>query len=142
VTTGGEPSSERSTGAGGGGDSLYRRLGGAWAVDVAVELFYRKVLWDSRIAHFFDGVDMDQQIAKQVGFLTMAFGGPHNYTGRDLARAHAPLVQRGMTDEHFDVVLELLADTLRLMDIAEDDAAEVLKIAEGLRENVMGRQRW
>lgn len=123
-------------------DSLYRRLGGAWAVDVAVELFYRKVLWDERVAHFFDDVDMDRQIAKQVGFLTMAFGGPTNYSGQDLAEAHQHLLARGMTDKHVDIVLELLADTLRLMGAAEDDIAEVAKVAEGVRDDIMGRRHW
>lgn len=123
-----------------GEDTLYRRLGGAWAVDVAVELFYRKVLWDKRVARFFDDVDMDRQIAKQVGFLSMVFGGPTNYSGRDLARAHHHLLAQGMTDEHFDVVVELLVDTLRLMGNAEDDIAEVAKSAESVRADVMGRR--
>jgi len=38
--------------------SLYERLGGAAAVDAAVDLFYTKVLADDRIKHFFEGVDM------------------------------------------------------------------------------------
>lgn len=123
-------------------DTLYRRLGGAWAVDVAVELFYRKVLWDERVAHFFDDVDLDRQIAKQVGFLSMVFGGPTNYSGRELAQAHHHLLARGMTDEHFDVVVELLVDTLRLIGANEDDIAEVTKITESVREDVMGRRFW
>lgn len=124
------------------GDTLYRRLGGAWAVDVAVELFYRKVLWDERIAHFFTDVDMDRQIAKQVGFLTMVFGGPSNYSGQDLAEAHRHLLDRGMTDAHVDVVVELLTDTLRLMGASEDDVAEVTKATEAVRDDVMGRREW
>ena len=45
--------------------TLYERLGGEPAVSQAVEIFYRKVLSDDRISHFFDDVDMDRQIAKQ-----------------------------------------------------------------------------
>ncbi|MGI9213604.1 MAG: group 1 truncated hemoglobin, partial [Methylococcaceae bacterium] len=37
--------------------SLYERLGGAAAVDAAVNIFYRKVIADHRINHFFAGVD-------------------------------------------------------------------------------------
>lgn len=58
--------------------SLYEQLGGQPAVDAAVDIFYRKVLSDDRISHFFEGVDMDRQIGKQKAFLTMAFGGPHS----------------------------------------------------------------
>lgn len=123
-------------------NTLYRRLGGAWAVDVAVELFYRKVLWDERVSHFFNDVDMDQQITKLVGFLTMVFGGPSNYSGQDLAEVHRHLVARGMTDRHVDIVVDLLADTLRLMGASEDDIAEVTRLTEGTREDVMGRRGW
>jgi hypothetical protein len=35
---------------------LYDRIGGQAAVDTAVESFYRKLLSDDRISHFFDGV--------------------------------------------------------------------------------------
>jgi len=68
--------------------SLYERVGGAGAVDAAVDLFYRKVLADGRIARFFDNVNMEDQIAKQKSFLTMAFGGPNNYTGQDMRNGH------------------------------------------------------
>lgn len=123
-------------------NTLYRRLGGAWAVDVAVELFYRKVVWDKRIAHFFNDVDMDEQIAKLVSFLTMVFGGPSNYSGRDLAEVHRHLVARGMTDQHVDVVVDLLADTLRLIGASEEDVAEVTRLTEATRDDVMGRRGW
>ena len=48
--------------------SLYEQLGGAPAVDAAVDVFYRKVLSDDRVSRFFDDVDMDRQIAKQKSF--------------------------------------------------------------------------
>ena len=72
--------------------TLYEQLGGEAAVNAAVEIFYRKVLLDDRISAFFDDVDMDRQIAKQKAFLSMAFGGPAAYTGKDMRSAHARLV--------------------------------------------------
>ncbi|MCJ8345559.1 group 1 truncated hemoglobin, partial [bacterium] len=93
--------------------NLFEEIGGAGAVDAAVELFYRKVLTDDRISHFFDDVDMDGQIAKQKGFLTMAFGGPNNYSGKDLRDGHAHLVEKGLNSSHVDVVIELLAGSLK-----------------------------
>ena len=39
--------------------SLYERLGGEAAVNVAVERFYRRMLSDERVADYFDSVDMD-----------------------------------------------------------------------------------
>src|SRR6185295_1631367 len=93
--------------------SLYEQLGGQPAVDAAVDLFYRKVLTDDRISKFFDGVDMDQQIAKQKAFLTMVFGGPANYTGKDMRAGHSHLVGMGMNDSHVDAVIENLGATLQ-----------------------------
>ena len=74
---------------------LYEEIGGAAAVDAAVDIFYRKVLKDQRISRFFTGVDMAKQAAKQKAFLTMAFGGPNNYTGLDMRKGHAHLVKAG-----------------------------------------------
>ena len=50
--------------------SLYERLGGAPAFQAATDEFYRRMLGDARVADFFDGVDMEGQIAKQRAFLT------------------------------------------------------------------------
>lgn len=119
--------------------SLYERLGGEAAVNVAVDIFYRKVLADERIAHFFDGVDMDRQAAKQKAFLTMAFGGPNNYSGEDMRRGHAHLVQRGLNDSHFDAVMENLAATLQELSVPAELIAECAKIAESTRNDVLGR---
>lgn len=119
--------------------SLYEQLGGQSAVDAAVDLFYRKVLSDDRISDFFDGVDMDRQIAKQKAFLTMAFGGPHNYSGLDMRKAHAPLVARGLNDSHFDAVAENLGATLQELGVGQELIDQVLAIAGSTRNEVLGR---
>lgn len=118
---------------------LYEQIGGAAAVDAAVDLFYRKVLVDDRISHFFDDVDMDRQIVKQKAFLTMAFGGPVNYTGQDMRRGHAHLVQRGLNDSHFDAVVELLSETLHELGVAPELIAQVGQVAESTRADVLNR---
>ena len=119
--------------------TLFEQLGGTVAVDAAVDRFYRKVLADDRIAHFFDGVDMARQAAKQKAFLTVAFGGPNNYTGLDMRKGHAHLVARGLNDSHFDAVAENLAATLKDMGVAQDLIDQVLAIAESTRNDVLGR---
>jgi len=118
---------------------LYEEIGGAPAVNAAVDIFYRKVLRDDRIKGFFTGVDMARQAAKQKSFLTMAFGGPNAYTGLDMRKGHAHLVQRGLTDVHFDAVVENLAATLRELKVADNLIAQVAAIAESTRKDVLGR---
>lgn len=119
--------------------SLYEQLGGEAAVNAAVDLFYRKVLTDDRISHFFDDVDMDRQIAKQKAFLTMVFGGPVAYTGKDMRAGHAHLVQRGLNDSHVDAVIELLGETLSELGVPQEAIAKVAGIAESVRGDVLNR---
>lgn len=120
-------------------DTIYSLLGGEAAVDAAVNIFYRKVLADTSLQPFFVGTDMDQQIAKQKAFLTMAFGGPNEYTGRDLTSAHARLVANGMNDSHVDAVLGHLNKTLQELKVPGYLIVQVMNLAESTRDAVMGR---
>ena len=119
--------------------SLYERIGGEPAVNAAVDIFYRKVLNDDRINRFFDNVDMEKQAAKQKAFLTMAFGGPHNYTGEDMRKGHAHLVKMGLDDSHFDAVVENLGATLEELNVPQELIDEVVAICETTRNDVLGR---
>ena len=119
--------------------TVYDRIGGAPAMDAAVDIFYRKVLTDDRISEFFDDVDMERQAAKQKAFLTMAFGGPNNYTGLDMRQGHAHLVARGLNDSHFDAVIENMAATLKELGVGDADIAEIAAIAETTRTDVLGK---
>ncbi len=120
--------------------TLFERLGGEPAVNTAVDIFYRKVMADARINYFFFGVNITEQAAKQKAFLSMAFGGPHQYTGRDMRRSHVKLVGMGMNDRHFDIVLDHLRGTLSELQAPEDLIQEVIDICESTREDVMNRR--
>lgn len=120
-------------------ESLYDRIGGEAAVDAAVDLFYRKVLADDRINTWFEDIDMDRQRAKQKAFLTFAFGGPANYSGKDMREGHAHLVVRGLNDNHFDAVMENLGATLKELGVADELISEAAAIAESTRNDVLGR---
>jgi len=122
-----------------GGDTLFDRIGGDAAVNAAVDIFYRKVLADDRVNQFFENVDMDKQATKQKAFLTMAFGGPHNYTGEDMRKGHAHLVEKGLNDSHFDVIMEHLGGTLTELNVPADLIGEAAAIAESTRNDVLGR---
>jgi hemoglobin len=119
--------------------TLYDELGGAPAVAATVEVFYRKMLMDDRVAHSFEDVEMERQVAKQQGFLTMVFGGPNHYTGKSMREGHRRLVARGLDDSDVDVVLEHLGDTLRELGVAEEKIAEVARLANSVRDDVLDR---
>jgi truncated hemoglobin YjbI len=116
--------------------SLYERIGGEAAVDAAVDNFYEKVIADERINLFFENIDMAAQANKQKNFLTMVFGGPNNYSNKDMRTGHAHL---GLTDEHFDAVVENLAATLTELGVSQGDIQEVAGIAESVRDDVLNR---
>lgn len=119
--------------------TLYEKLGGEAAVNAAVDIFYRRVLEDYRINRFFDNSDMEKQAAKQKAFLTMAFGGPNNYTGTDMRTAHARLVKMGLNASHFDVVMEHLTGTLAELNVPQELIDQVATIAESTRNDVLGK---
>jgi hemoglobin len=120
-------------------ETLFDKIGGAPAVDAAVDVFYRKALMDYRINRFFENTDMDTQMAKQKAFLTMAFGGPNNYTGTDMRNAHARFIKMGLDDSHFDAVMEHLGATLEELNVPQELIAEVAAIAESTRNDVLNR---
>lgn len=110
--------------------TLFKKLGGAAAVDAAVEKFYNRVLKDERINYFFADTDMVKQRAHQKAFFTYAFGGTDQYDGHRMREAHKVLVdQQGLKEEHFDAVAENLMNTLKEMGISEDLLAEVVAVA-------------
>lgn len=120
-------------------ESLFDKIGGDAAVNAAVDIFYRKVLADDRINMFFEGIDMEKQAEKQKAFLTVAFGGPNKYSGKDMRDGHAHLVERGLNDSHFDAVMEHLGATLKELNVPDELIAEAAAIAESTRSDVLGR---
>ena len=119
--------------------TLFERLGGQDAVDAAVDIFYRKVLADDRVNYFFDGVDMEKQIQKQKGFLTMVFGGPNNYTGKHMREGHRHLIKKGLNDSHVDIIIEHLGGTLKELGAKDEDIEKVAQIANSVRDDVLDR---
>lgn len=119
--------------------SLYEQIGGEKAVTAAVEIFYRRVMADPLLQPFFAGRDMRRLAAMQRGFLTLAFGGPNLYTGRNMRTAHAPLVQAGLSDAHFDAVLNHLDATLEEMGVLPPLRKWARALTEPLRKDVLNR---
>ncbi len=120
--------------------SLYDTLGGRPAIDAAVEIFYRKMLSDDRVSRFFEGVDMEKQMAKQAGFLTMVTGGPNSYTGKDMREGHKHLVAQGLNDSHVDIVVEHLGATLKQLGVSDEQIQQVADLANSVRDDVLNRE--
>jgi hemoglobin len=122
------------------GQSLYERIGGEAAVMAAVDLFYAKVLANEVTRPFFEALDMQVQIRKQIAFMSWALGGPESYKGRDLTTAHAQLVKtKGLSDVHFDAVAASLEETLLELGVERALVDEALGVVGQTRNSVLGR---
>jgi hemoglobin len=120
---------------------LYERIGGEAALFAAATLLYEKLLADARVSAFFVGLDLDAQIQKQTAFLAWAFGAPMRYTFRPLGEAHKKLVrERGLSGEHFDVVVGHLGDALRELGVEPTVIAEVMEVVASTRRAVLGER--
>ena len=119
--------------------SLYERIGGEAAVNAAVDDFYGKVMDDYRINRFFNNTDMAKQVEHLKAFMTVAFGGPNNYTGRSLREGHARLVKMGLNDSHFDAVMEHLGATMQELNVPAELIGEAAALVESVRGEVLGK---
>lgn len=118
---------------------LYDRVGGDAAMEIAVELFHRKVQADDLVSRFFKDIDMDRQRIEQKKFLTMAFGGSDQFNSQDLLLARSYLVEKmGLTHEHFDHFLKLFSETLQELSVSEKEQEGMLAILESARDDLFG----
>lgn len=110
--------------------SLFEQIGGKATVDAAVDIFYTKILTDDRISHFFAEIGLNAQRRKQVLFLTYAFGGAPNYSGKSMRDAHKKLIEeQSLNEHHFNAVAENLQATLQDLIVPEDLQNQVMTIA-------------
>lgn len=115
-------------------DGLYDSLGGDDGLRTAVAVFYARVTADPELAPYFADVDLDRLRAHQRAFLMAALDGPTLFTGRPLEAAHAG---RGITDEHFDRLVDHFAATLGDLGGAPSVVALVRERMEALRARVV-----
>ena len=118
--------------------SIYQQIGGEPAMDAAIEIFYKKVLADDRVKHFFDDVSMVKQKRKQKAFLSMAIGAPTPYTGKDMRKAHADM---DLNDTHFNAIGEHLQATLVELKVPKELIDRILAIVETTRADVLNRPK-
>lgn len=98
--------------------NLFERAGGEHGVEKLVTAFYARVLGDPKLAPFFKDAETDKLQRMQVELFSAALGGPAIYSGRGIREVHAGL---GIEHEHIRRYVEHLLDTLKSMDLDEND---------------------
>ena len=110
--------------------TLYERLGGQEAIHAVVEGMYQKIFPDTDLSDFFRKTDKDRQKLMQESFLTMATGGPSNYTGKSMKDAHQG---RGISNAEFDKVFGHVVETMKELGVSDDLIGEVGALLGTLR---------
>jgi len=119
--------------------TLFEKIGGKKAVELASNKLYYHISEDERINHFFKDIDFKKQSIKMTAFLTYIFGGPSLYTGRNMRKSHKKVVAQGLNDEHVDAMLDNVRTTLNEMGIEPDLQKQVLAKLEKHRDDVLCR---
>lgn len=118
-------------------DDLYDLIGGKQTIWAATDSFYRRILADESVSHFFKSSDMVHVRARQSMFISMLLGGRVVYTGKDIAAAHARSREQGLNDTHFYVFLKHFRAALEEVGVKTDKAEKVMKLLEGKRGAVL-----
>ena len=117
------------------GPSLYERLGAMDGITQIVRDTIALHLENDEIAHYFEGVDLDNLTGHVAAFFAAGTGGPANYQGRDMTTTHADM---NMSNADFDSAVADVLEAVRSNGVDEASTAEVAAILESLRGAVMG----
>jgi hemoglobin len=115
--------------------NLYEKVGGEEAIAKVVDYFYNElVLKDETVNHFFEDVDMEKQRSHQTKFISFALGGPKNYSGKSMAKAHEGM---NLQPEHFNAIAKHLHDALAYYGVPEADIDTALTRVASLRDDIL-----
>src|SRR5579863_8152548 len=117
-------------------EDLYELIGGRSTITAATEVFYKNVLADEHLRHFFEQADMAHVQSRQVMFVSMLLGG-RVYTGKDIRDAHARSRGHGLTDAHFDLFLKHFRAALEQAGVKPENAQKVMQRLESKRTIVL-----
>ena len=115
--------------------TLYDRIGGSKAVEGLVGAFYKRVLADPELLHFFEHTATDKLERMQQEFFAAALDGPLTYTGRPLSHAHHGL---GIKPRHLARFLDHLLATLKDKGLTEEDTYEVISRINTFADEITG----
>jgi len=104
------------------------------AVGRGVMLFVGRMMSDPLLSWAFDGVDQAGLERHAKAFVVAALGGPDLYIGRGMREAHERFALR---NEHFDVAVDHLLDSLREAGISEGVLSDLAIRIEPLRSQIV-----
>ena len=118
------------------GDSLYDRLGGIDAITAVVEKFTANQLADPRLSKRYKNTDIPVRRGHLTDLICNATGGPCEYTGRPLERAHA---RQYVTEDEFNWTAGHLVAALDHFNVPQAEQDELVAIVASLKDKVVGQ---
>jgi hemoglobin len=113
--------------------TLYDKLGGEQYIEKIVDDFYKYILADESINHFFADTDMEKQRRHQTAFISYALGGSKQYIGRSMQKAHTGL---NIQPEHTNAVLKHLSNAMILHGVSLQEVNEIITKVSQLRQAI------
>lgn len=115
--------------------SLFERIGGANAIQAAVDILYQRLLSDDKVSHYFKSTDMNKQSTKMRAFLAYAFGANMPaYSMDKLKEVHSNI---NISEADFTCVGEHLVATLKELNVNEDMVNEVMAIVISVKNLIV-----
>jgi len=114
--------------------TIYEKVGGEPAISKVVDYFYELILADDTVNHFFRNTDMEKQRRHQTKFISFALGGPNQYSGLSMAKAHQGM---NLQPVHFDAIAKHLHDALAHFGVSEADIDQVIAHVATLKDDIL-----
>lgn len=115
--------------------TLYEKVGGSAAIEKVVDYFYEElVLQDPTVNQFFEDTDMEKQRSHQSKFISYALGGPNQYSGASMAKAHEGM---NLQPEHYDAIVRHLREALAHFHVDEAEINQAIEKICTLREDIL-----
>lgn len=115
-------------------ETLYDTLGGEEAIRKVVDYFYELVLADDTVNGFFKETDMEKQRDHQAKFIGFALGGPNQYSGQSMEKAHEGM---NIQPVHYEHIVKHLHDALAHFGVKEADIQSALGKVGTLKDDIL-----
>lgn len=119
--------------------TLYDRLGGLDTVKFLARTLVQRAMLNPTIGHIWDHktqAEVQEEISGFVEFLGEHWGGPHTYTGPDMATAHRGM---GVTEEYWTALFdEIVTPAYAEFNLPEREAREIDEFLRSFKSVVVG----
>lgn len=116
-------------------ENLYERLGGERTIAAIVNEFYVLLVNDDRVRHHFLDVNLTNLKHHQITLLiSLLFGGPNKYKGRNMRKAHAGL---NISSDEYEIAVKHFKTALRKFNTPIEQMAKIEALLRGVKPHII-----